>query len=98
MDSDPVGRDAARLDLHNVASNHARGASPTHQSVDRHARFAPLERTHARPETGLVRHRRVSQLAATAAASYCHHGESQIAKPGHSRLSGPEPDGGPLWG
>ena len=43
LDSNQVGRDAARLDLHHVASDHARGASPAHQSVDRHARFASPE-------------------------------------------------------
>ena len=96
LDGDEVGRDAARLDLHHLAPDHARGASPAHQSVDRHAGFAPLERAHARPETCLVRHRRAGQPAAAAAASYRHHREPQIAEPGHSRLPGAQPDGGPL--
>ena len=40
-----------------LAPEHARGAPPAHQSVDRHAGSATAERTDAGPETRLVRHR-----------------------------------------
>ena len=34
LDGDQLGRDTARLDLHYLAPNHARGTAPTHQFVD----------------------------------------------------------------
>src|ERR1700721_3041878 len=96
MDGDEVGRDATRLDLHHVPPNHARSTSPAHQSVDRHARFAPLERTHARPKTCLVRHRRTGQPPAVTADSYRYYRESQIVEPRYFGLPGAQPNGGPL--
>ena len=37
LDRDAVGREPPRLDLHYVASDHARGTAPAHQLVDRYA-------------------------------------------------------------
>ena len=41
LDGDTVGRIPARLDLHYIASDHARGTSPSHQFVDRYSCVAP---------------------------------------------------------
>ena len=37
LDGHAMGRNSSRLDLHYVASDHARGTAPAHQPVDRYA-------------------------------------------------------------